>query len=188
MKTVQTPTLETPEQVPALIDLTAIEAELRPLNAEKIRFRFLECYQGAARMLAEAAVCVKLLKERGNSLEGIPMVGTFLRVASGQILPELVWKFLESANRPIVEGLPLPDQQRVVSDPMVPVIEPKVDGGFTTRMVNLTSASRDVARLAVGPDGIRSLGHAACAAGVSARESIDHRRDTHRAAAAQVHR
>lgn len=138
------------------IDLAAIEVELRPLSAEKLRSRFFECYHGAARFIAEAAVCVKLLKERGNSLDGIRYVGTYLRIASGQVLPEIVWRFIESPNRQRVERLPLDDQKRLAVNPMVPVVEPKPGGGYDKRLIDLTTAPPEVARLAVGPDGIRS--------------------------------
>jgi hypothetical protein len=109
--------------IPTAIDLAAIEAELRPLSTEKLKFRFFETYTGAARLIAEAAVCVKLMKERGENLAGLPMVGTFLRIASGQVLPELVWKFIESPNRQRVERLPLEDRKRLAADAMVPVVE-----------------------------------------------------------------
>jgi len=134
-----------------LIDIGAIEAELRPQSTAKLKVRFFECYSGAARLIAEAAVCVKLLNERGDSLSGVPMVGTFRRIAEGQILPELVWKFIESPNRLRVERLPLDDQRRLAADPMVAVAE-----GQTVRKIDLTQASAEVANVVIGPDGIRS--------------------------------
>jgi hypothetical protein len=140
------------------IDLAAIESELRPLSSEKLRFRFVECYNGAAKLIAQAAVCVKLLKERGDSMTGIPMTGTYLRIASGQVLPELVWKFIESPHRQKVERLPIDDQRRLAANPVVPVVEPKPGkgNGYTTRMQDLTKATPEVAKIAIGPDGIRS--------------------------------
>ena len=134
-----------------LIDIAAIAAELRPQSTAKLKLRFFECYSGAARLIAEAAVCVKLLIERGEDLKGVPMVGTFRRVAEGQILPELVWKFIESPNRQRVERLPLDDQRRIAADPMVAVAE-----GQTVRKIDLTQAPPDVAKVVIGPDGIRS--------------------------------
>ena len=53
---------------PDAIDMTAIEANLRPKSTEELRFRFHECYSGAASLMAEAAICVKLMQERGDSL------------------------------------------------------------------------------------------------------------------------
>jgi len=133
------------------IDIAAIEAELRPQSTAKLKVRFFECYGGAARLIAEAAVCVRLLTERGEDLRGMPMVGTFRRIADGQVLPELVWKFIESPNRQRVERLPMSDQKRIAADPMVPVAE-----GQTVRKIDLTQASAEVAKVVIGPDGIRS--------------------------------
>lgn len=137
-------------------DIVAIEAELRPQSTDKLRARFAECYGGAARLIAEAAVCVKLMRERGENLTGVPMVATFLRVAEGQVDANLIWKFIESPNRQLVERLPLSDQKRLAVDPHVPVIEPRPEGGYTKRLVNLTAAPKEVAKLAIGPEGIRS--------------------------------
>ena len=136
---------------PEHIDITAIEAELRPLSTARLKLRFFECYNGAANLIAEAAVCVRLLMERGEDLKGVPMVGTFRRVADGQVLPEVVWKFIESPNRQKVERLPLSDQKRLAADPMVPVAE-----GQTVRKIDLTQAPPEVAKVVIGPDGIRS--------------------------------
>lgn|GEM_PF-4914256 len=148
--------LKTKTPVTDIIDITVIEADLRPQSTEKLKFRFFECYNGAARFIAEAAVCVKLLKERGDTLTGLPMVGTFLRIASGQISADLFWTFLESPNRRFVERLPLEDQKRLAANPMVPVVEAKPDGGFTTRMIDLTKAPAETVKLALGDDGVRS--------------------------------
>jgi hypothetical protein len=139
------------------IDMTAMEIELRPRSTEDLKFVFHECYAGAANFIAKAAVCVKLLQERGENLHGIPLVGTFRRIATGQIVPELVWKYHDSPNRHIVERLPLDDQRRLVREETIEVVEPKTEGGFTKRMVDLTTAPTDVARLVIGPAGIRSL-------------------------------
>jgi hypothetical protein len=138
------------------IDMTVIEAELRPMPAEQLKFHFFSSFNGAARFIARAAVCVKLLEERGEKLTGMPMIGTFRRIASGQIDPALVWKFVDSPNRQRVERLPLNDQRKLVDKPVVPVVEPQPDGKFTTRMVDLTRAGSDVGKLVIGPDGLRS--------------------------------
>src|SRR5262245_7741464 len=111
---------ETQVESQRTIDLEAIEFELRPLGTEKLKFRFHECRASGARLLAEAAICVKLLKERGEDMQGLQMIGTFLRIAAGQLSPELVWRFLESRNRQLVESLPLPDQEKLAADPMIP--------------------------------------------------------------------
>jgi hypothetical protein len=139
------------------IDLTAIEAELRPLATDKLKSLFLECYGKAGDFLARAAICVKLMEERGENLKGFPMLGLFRRIAAGQVIPELVWTFIESPSRTIVERCALPDQKRLVANPMVPVIEPTADGkSFTTRMVDMRTAHVSVAKQAIGPDGIRT--------------------------------
>ncbi len=150
-------TMTKPLDSSTAIDLTAIEAELRPQTSETLKLRFFECYSGAAKLIATASICVKLLKERGDNLSGIPMVGTFVRIASGQILAELAWQFIESPNRQVVERLPLDDQKRLVFDPMVVVAEVKPEGGFTKRKVDLRTAPPSVAKLVAGPDGLRSL-------------------------------
>lgn len=148
---------QTHDLIAEAIDLGAIQERLRPQSSEKLKIRFLECYNGAANLIAEAAVCVKLLEERGKEeIRGLPMIGTFRKIASGQILPELLWQFIESKALPFVERLPLPDQKRLVADSMFPVVEPKPGGGYTTRKVDLRQAPPEVAKLAVGPDGLRS--------------------------------
>ncbi|OWY61584.1 hypothetical protein B7486_63035, partial [cyanobacterium TDX16] len=133
------------------IDLAAIEAELRPQSSERLKVRFFECFKGAAEFIAEAAVCVMLLEERGEELTGIPYVGTYRRIAAGQVDPSAFWRFIESPNRQRVERLPLPDQKRLAADPMVEIAE-----GSTVRKVDLTQAPREVAKVVIGPDGIRS--------------------------------
>ncbi len=138
------------------INLMEIEEELRPQSTEKLRTTFIECFGKAAEFIARAAVCVKLMEERGECLTGLPQVGTLRRVASGQILPEVVWTFIESPGRNDILRAPLPDQKKLASSPMQPVIEPIPGGGMTTRMVDLTRASRDVVRQALGPEGLRS--------------------------------
>lgn len=148
------------ESTPVTIDLVAIEARLAPLTPQELRHRFYECCAGTASLIAEAAICVKLLRDRGEDITGIPMRRKLLAIADGRILPELVWKFEDSPSAPLVEQLPLADQRRLVDNPLVPVVESVKgrDGGrtFTNRLVDLTRAPKDVARLAVGPEGIRS--------------------------------
>ena len=104
----------------------------------------------SAMSVARAAVCVKLLKERGEDVTGMPAVETFLRIASGQILPEFVavvaiaiesshsdrlgpppepidserlGSLLESSHFERLGSLPLPDQRRLIDNPMVPVVQ-----------------------------------------------------------------
>ena len=140
--------------------IETIEARLRPQSTEDLRFRFHECFAGAANLINEAAVCVKLLQERGENLSGLHMVGTFRRVASGQVLAELIWKFIESPsfNRQAVERLPLDDQKKLARDPMVVLVEPKPKGGgYERRRVDLTTAPAPAVKLAIGPDGLRSV-------------------------------
>lgn len=138
------------------IDLTAIEAELRPLSTEKLRGMFVESYGKAAEFIARASVCVKLMEERGENLRGIPQIQLFRRVACGQVLPELVWKFMESPARREVERLPLPDQRKLAESPFLPVAEPASGGGYTKRMVDLTTASVTLVKQVIGPEGVRS--------------------------------
>jgi len=139
-----------------IIDLQAIEAELRPMNSDRIREVFVESSGKAAECIARAAICVKLLEERGESLHGIPQIRTLRRVASGQVLPDLVWTFAESPGRDEIMRAPLPDQRKIVNDPIVPVVEPTAGGGVTTRMTDLTKAPREVVRQVLGPEGIRT--------------------------------
>jgi hypothetical protein len=148
-------------RTPEPIDLAAIEAELRPQSTEKLKLVFIDCYNGTAALMARAAVALKLMRERDeNATRGLPMVGTFLRIASGQILPEVVWQFIESPNRRHVERLPLPDQKRIAVDPMVPVVVPRNDkrysDGTTVRMVDLRTASPEIVRQVAAPEGLRS--------------------------------
>lgn len=141
---------------PETIDLVAIRAELDPMTDEQIKARFLQCYAGAARYIAEGALCIKVLRERGATISGVQHVGWWLSIAEGKVLPELAWKFIESKGRRLVERLPLDDQRRLVDNPAVPIVEAKPGGGYTTRMVNLADASQEVVKMAAGPDGIRS--------------------------------
>lgn len=138
------------------VDLAAIETELRPLSTEKLRSTFVESYGKAAEFIARAAVCVKLMEERGESLHGLPQLQLFRRVASGQLLADLVWKFIDSPARQVVERLPLPDQKRLASNPVLPVVEAAVGGGYTQRMTDLTKVSKAVVRQVIGDEGIRT--------------------------------
>jgi hypothetical protein len=148
---------ETVNKTIETINLVAIEAELRPKSTEELRFRFHECYTGGAKLIAEAAICVKLMQERGESFTGMPLIGMYRKVASGQIPPELVWEFLDSPNKQFVTTLPMDDQKRLVANAMVPVVEAKPEGGFTKRLVDLRTAPKEVAKLVCGPDGIRTI-------------------------------
>lgn len=147
-----------PSTLPAvpMIDLATIEAELRPLATDKLRAVFVESFGRATDFIARAAVCVKLMEERGEELRGIPQLGLFRRIAAGQVLPELVWKYAESPARRIVERLPLNDQRKLIQNPMSPVVEPVAGGGTTTRMVDLSRAPIETVRQVIGPDGIRT--------------------------------
>jgi hypothetical protein len=139
------------------IDMAAIEAELRPLSATRLKAVFVECYGKAAESIARAAVCVKLLEERDEKLSGvIPRLQFFRRVASGQVLPDLAWKFAESPARQMIENLPIPDQKKLAKDAVVPVVEPAPGGRFTTRMQDLTKSSKDVVRQVIGDEGVRT--------------------------------
>jgi len=138
------------------INLTEIEKELRPLDSGKLRNILAESITDAARFIARAAICVKLMEERGDSLVGISQVNVLRKVASGQVLPELAWAFSESPARNIVIQAPLPDQIKLVKQPMQPVVEQAPTGGVTTRMIDMTKATKDVVKQVVGPEGIRS--------------------------------
>lgn len=140
------------------IDMQAIETELRPLSSEKLTFRFWECHNGAARMIAEAAICIKLLKERGDDLKNLRpgTRETYVRVANGQIDPLFLWKFIESQGRAHLQNLPIKDQKRLAENPMVPVVQVLPDRKYTTRMVDLSVAPKEVVKLVAGYEGIRS--------------------------------
>lgn len=139
-----------------IIDIQAIEARLRPLSSDRLRSTFIESFGRAAICLAEGAVCIKLLEERGESLSGIPKIGTLRRIAAGQVMAELAWAFAESPGRVDILQAPLPDQKRIAKDPVVPVVEPARDGTLTTRMTDLTTAPREIIKQILGPQGIRS--------------------------------
>ena len=138
------------------IDLSAIEAELRPLSTENLRGIYVECHGKAAEFMARAAMCVKLMEERGDDVKGFPVV--YRRIACGQVLPELAWKFIESPMqvRAIVERLPIPDQKRLAASPVLPVVEPDAGGGFTHRMTHLPQAPAEIVKQVIGPEGVRS--------------------------------
>jgi hypothetical protein len=137
-------------------DLVALEAELRPLSSDKLQAIFLECFRGAADFIAKAALCVKLMKERGEPIAGFPHAGRYLKIASGQILPELAAAFAQSPNLRRAENLPLDQQRELVEKPMRPVIEPAPTGGYTTRMYDLRDASAEIGKQVIGPDGLRN--------------------------------
>lgn len=140
-----------PKVTAGTIDMADIDAELRPLDSDQLRGVFAACYGKAADALARMATCVKLWEERNEDVSHIPRLGLYRRIASGQVVPEAVWRFSESPARDAVTRLPVPDQRRLATDPMVPVVE-----GSTVRMVDLTQVPRNVLSVVVGPDGIRS--------------------------------
>lgn len=136
------------------IDLAAIEARLQKKSTKELWSHFEECLGSAAVFLADAAVTLKILEDRGEDLSDVAMIGTFRRIAAGQVDPRLVWKFMASPARHIVEQLPLPDQRRLVANPMVPVVEKTPDGKLTSRMWDFATAPRRVVEQVVSPDGI----------------------------------
>jgi hypothetical protein len=139
-----------------VINLVEIEAELRPMETTKLRNVLAESMGNAAMWIARAAICVKLMEERGEQLVGIHQVSLLRKVASGQVLPEAVLAYGESPARETVLQAPLPDQKKLVKTPVQPVVEPTPNGQMTTRMVDLTKAPKEVVRQVVGPEGIRT--------------------------------
>jgi hypothetical protein len=140
------------------IDMAKILDELRPLSPAKLFACFDESLGATAFYFARAAGCVFLLKERGEDTSHLKMVGVFLRIASGQILPEITAMFMRYASvRVRVEQLPLPDQRRLVTNPMVLFARPLPGGGFDSQMIDLTKAAPVIVKQVIGPDGIRSL-------------------------------
>lgn len=138
------------------INLTDIEAELRPLDTPKLLDVLAESMGNAAMWIARAAICVKLMEERGEPLVGIHQLSLLRKVASGQILPEVVLAYGESPAREIILQCPLPDQKKLIKSPLQPVLEQTTNGTLTTRMVDLTRASKDIVKQVVGPEGIRT--------------------------------
>jgi len=139
-----------------VINLVDIEAELRPMDTPKLRNVLAESIGNAAMWIARAAVSVKLMEERGEPLVGTPQLSLLRKVASGQVLPEAVLAYGESPARHIVLQAPLQDQQKLVKSPLQPVLEQTPNGALTTRMVDLTKASKDIVKQVVGPEGIRT--------------------------------
>lgn len=140
------------------IDLQAIEFKLKSKTTKQLRADIPKYVAGGAEMLAKAAVCVKIILDRGEQPPDIPGISILKRIAYGQLLPELAWVSAASGNRRTLESLPLTDQRRIIEDPMVKVVEPRSGpgGGYTTRMVNILEAPPNVAKLAVNYDGIRT--------------------------------
>ena len=83
-------------------DMAAIEAELTPLTSGRLRSVLVESCGSAVSHIARAAVCVKLLEARGEDLHGIPQLGLFRRIASGLVLPDVVWKYSEAPGRQVI--------------------------------------------------------------------------------------
>ena len=137
-------------------DMAAIEAELTPLTSGRLRSVLVESCGSAVSHIARAAVCVKLLEARGEDLHGIPQLGLFRRIASGLVLPDVVWKYSEAPGRQVVERAPINDQRKLADNPMYPVVEPAPGGGFTPRMMDLSKASVAVVRQVVAPEGLRT--------------------------------
>ncbi len=138
------------------IDIEALEVELEKQSTEDLKVHFFNCYNGAERFIVESAICAKILKARGENTTGFPMVGTYLRIAEGQILAKLVWMFIESPNRNAVERLPKSAQEEIAENPMVPVVEAKPGGGWTKRMYDLRTAPAAIIKVAIGDEGIRT--------------------------------
>lgn len=145
------------ETLRPVINIGAIEAELSRLSTDKLKAVFRESFGKAAEFIARAAICVKLMEERGESLVGIPQVDIFRRIASGRILPEVAWAFADSPGRVAVFRLPMPDQKKIAINAVYPVASVLADGRIDSRMVDLTRASKEVIGQVVSPKGLRSI-------------------------------
>lgn len=139
------------------IDLAAIESDLRPKSSGDLKKMFVESVGRASEFIARAAIIIKLLDERGEHID-IPATskGIYRKIAEGQVLPELFFLFSSSPVCRAVTNLPLPDQRRLVNNPRQVVAQPAPGGGYTQRMVDITTAPAEIANRVIGPEGIRS--------------------------------
>jgi hypothetical protein len=127
-------------------DLTPLPPEdadlrrrLRDMTMEQLEQGLADRIGFTARGLLEAAYYVREMEERGRDLSGLKnaLVPYLLKIAYGQLLPEVVVRF---AGKPsliaAVGSLPIPEQRRLASGEPVRLFVWGPDGRLTDRMAD----------------------------------------------------
>lgn len=149
---------ETLTRVPPNEIRDAVE-EMRGLTKEQMR----EVFDGAMRLTVDQirrmAAVVFHWEEQGHELSELnhALLYYLRRVASGQMLPDLLPSGLQCPEMlERISSLPLPDQKRLVRDPMVPVVELR-PGGVIEVPYDATKLTRKQANQVFEKGHIRSV-------------------------------
>lgn len=139
-----------------LIDTAAIAA----MSTEALREELGRALEVTAAHLARLAWIIRVLEERGEDLSDlkIDLLGHLRRIAYGQVLPEIVVRFIQSPLALAkIQALPLPDQRRIAQGESLPVAVQSPDGSFTHKLIDPVLMTPSQLKLAIGPRGLREI-------------------------------
>jgi hypothetical protein len=133
--------------------------QLAAMTVEELRSELGRHLEVTASHLVRLARIVAELESRGEDLSDLRLgiVGYLRRIASGQLLPELVVRYqgypllLQRAAQ-----LPLADQRRLADGEGVTLAVPRAEGGYTNRRFDPLHLTRDQIALVFGANGLRS--------------------------------
>lgn len=99
--------------------------QMQAYDAPRLREELAKAFRVTVEQIVRMAAIIRLLEDRGENLDDIKssMLGNLRRVAYGQILPDVMVRFQSVPlllNR--VSMLPIPDQQRLLSDEPIKVM------------------------------------------------------------------
>ena len=110
-------TMELTKVEPANIANLQENRDLLAMDVDGLKAEFANCFSVTVARIKRMAVCVTLLESKGVDVSDVPMVHRLRLIASGQLLADLEYKYQGRGNiLNRVAGLPLKDQQRLLSD------------------------------------------------------------------------
>jgi len=142
-------------RIPSSIDVADRRKEIWAMSPADVQVLYSNCIRAGVDMLIEAGLCLEFLGQHGYEVKDMPMAGSLLRIASGQVPAELVHEFLQSPSLSLVELLPRNEQLKLVSNPMVTAVIRKPDGSVDKVLIDTRTAPRSVVALVIGRNGIR---------------------------------
>lgn len=119
---------------------------LELLSNEQLKEELAKQLELSAGHLLRLALIVQVLENRGEDLSElrIGLIHHLRRIASGQVLPEVVVRFSGSpALLNIVSRLPLTEQQDLASGQPVRLVVPTPEGGYTHRLADPLLLTRE---------------------------------------------
>ena len=132
---------------------------LKELSVNELRQELAKSLVVTAGAIVRMAAIIRLLEERGEDLSDIRvgMIHMLRRVASGQVLPELVAKMhgLPSLLKRVAR-LPIPDQAAIVEDKTIKVSTVE-DGRHTHRLLHVMKMTPAEIRRVFADDHIRDV-------------------------------